>query len=76
MSLDFVVQIAGEIELIMSNGESRTIKPGDTAIQRSTLHKWRNNSTTEWSRMVGVLSECQPAVTKKGDTLSTFFPST
>jgi hypothetical protein len=73
VSLDFVIQIAGEIELTLSSGETRIIKPGDLTIQRSTLHKWRNPSKTQWSRMVGVMSECQPVVTKNG-TLGEEFP--
>ncbi|KAG2003849.1 hypothetical protein GB937_009341 [Aspergillus fischeri] len=73
VSLDFVIQIAGEIELILSSGETRLIKPGDLTIQRSTLHKWRNPSKTQWSRMVGVMSECQPVVTKN-KTLGEDFP--
>ncbi|GFF43437.1 hypothetical protein IFM61606_07864 [Aspergillus udagawae] len=73
VSLDFVIQIAGEIELTLSSGETRIIKPGDLTIQRSTLHKWRNPSKTQWSRMVGVMSECQPVVTKNG-ALGAEFP--
>ncbi|KAE8162159.1 hypothetical protein BDV40DRAFT_265731 [Aspergillus tamarii] len=74
VSLDFVIQVAGEIELTLSSGETRIIKPGDMTIQRSTLHKWRNPSKTQWSRMVGVMSECQPVVTRNGTTLSAEFP--
>lgn len=66
VSLDFVIQVAGEIELTLASGEQRIIKPGDMTIQRSTLHKWRNPSKTKWSRMVGVMAECQPVVTKNG----------
>ncbi|KAG2413153.1 hypothetical protein HFD88_002342 [Aspergillus terreus] len=73
VSLDFVIQVVGEIELTLSSGETRIIKPGDLTVQRSTLHKWRNPSKTQWSRMVGVMSQCQPVVTKNG-TLGTEFP--
>lgn len=74
VSLDFVIQIAGEIELTLASGEQRIIKPGDLTIQRSTLHKWRNPSKTQWSRMVGIMAECQPVVTKKGEMLGPVFP--
>lgn len=73
VSLDFVIQVVGTIELTLSNGEQRIINPGDITIQRSTLHKWRNPSTTEWSRMVGVMTQSQPVVTKNG-TLGVSFP--
>ena len=54
-SLDYVIQISGTIELSMSNGETRTLYPGDIAIQRGTLHAWSNPSSTEWSRLVGIM---------------------
>lgn len=54
-SLDYVIQISGTIELSMSNGDTRTLYPGDIAIQRGTLHSWSNPSPTEWSRLVGIM---------------------
>lgn len=74
VSLDFVIQITGEIELTLSSGETRIVKPGDLTVQRSTLHKWRNPSKTKWSRMVGVMAECRPVVTGEGRTLGEEFP--
>lgn len=75
VSLDIVILLMGEIELTMSNDETRTLKPGDVVIQRSTLHKWRNPSKTQWARIVAIVSECQPYVTEKGEALGTYFPS-
>jgi quercetin dioxygenase-like cupin family protein len=60
VSLDIIIVLIGEVELTLSNDETRTIKPGDMVIQRSTLHKWRNPSKTQWARVVGIISECQP----------------
>lgn len=60
VTFDIIIVVMGEVELTLSNDETRTIKPGDMVIQRSTLHKWRNPSETEWTRMVGIISECQP----------------
>lgn len=60
VSLDVVILVMGEVELTLSNDETRIIKPGDMVIQRSTLHKWRNPSKTQWARMVAIVSECQP----------------
>jgi quercetin dioxygenase-like cupin family protein len=73
VSLDIVVQIHGEVELTLESGETRILKPGDTTIQRSTMHAWRNLSTTDWSRMVGIMAECQP-VQAGGRVLGTEFP--
>ena len=75
VSFDIVIVLIGEVELTLSNDETRTIKPGDMVIQRSTLHKWRNPSKTQWARIVAIVSECQPYVTEKGEVLGTSFPS-
>ena len=75
MSLDIFIVLMGEVELTMSNGETRTIKPGDMVIQRSSLHKWRNPSKTNWARVVAIVSECQPYVTEKGEALDAYFAS-
>ena len=71
ISLDIVIQVFGELDLTLSNNETRTVKPGDMVIQRATLHRWNNKSKTEWARMVGVMSATQPVVTKGDETLST-----
>ncbi|KAL4985261.1 hypothetical protein BDW68DRAFT_165453 [Aspergillus falconensis] len=73
VSLDFVIQVHGEQVLTLSNGESRIVKPGDITIQRSTMHKWRNPSKTQWSRMMAVMVGCQPVVTENGDVLGEKF---
>ncbi|TQS35146.1 hypothetical protein Golomagni_04442 [Golovinomyces magnicellulatus] len=62
-SLDYGIVIEGEIELILDSGETRTLKRGDVCVQRATMHAWRNNSETEWARMVFVLiSSTLPSV--------------
>jgi quercetin dioxygenase-like cupin family protein len=60
VTLDIIIVILGEVELTLSNDETRTVKPGDMVIQRATMHKWRNTSKTQWARMIGIVSECQP----------------
>ena len=49
----------GEVELILDSGETRIMKPGDVAVQRATIHAWRNTSKTEWSRMAFVQLEAE-----------------
>jgi quercetin dioxygenase-like cupin family protein len=68
-SLDYGVVLEGEVELILDSGEKRVLKRGDTAIQRGTNHAWRNTSETEWARMLYVLMEANPIVTKDGKVL-------
>ncbi|OCK84026.1 cupin domain-containing protein [Lepidopterella palustris CBS 459.81] len=58
ISLDYGVVIEGEVELILDSGEKRVLKRGDVAVQRGTVHQWRNVSETGWSRMMYVLQPC------------------
>jgi quercetin dioxygenase-like cupin family protein len=60
VSLDYGVVIEGEVELILDSGETRKMKAGDVAIQRGTMHQWRNLSSTKWGRMMYVLQDCKP----------------
>lgn len=53
-TLDYGIVIFGEVELELDSGEKRTMKAGDTCIQRGTNHLWRNN-TDKWGRMAFVL---------------------
>ncbi|KAK6210527.1 hypothetical protein LQW54_006135 [Pestalotiopsis sp. IQ-011] len=41
-SLDYVVVIEGVFRMILDSGEERIMQRGDTAIQRSTAHRWIN----------------------------------
>ena len=59
VSLDYGVVIEGECELVLDSGETRLMKRGDVAIQRGTMHQWRNPSETEWARMMYVLQDSE-----------------
>jgi quercetin dioxygenase-like cupin family protein len=55
LTLDYGVVVAGSVELILESGEKRTMKQGDTVVQRGTMHQWRNaGGEGEWCRMVWV----------------------
>jgi quercetin dioxygenase-like cupin family protein len=60
VSLDYGAVIEGEVELVLDSGEKRTMKRGDVAIQRGTMHQWVNHSNTEWTRMLFVLQDSKP----------------
>ena len=64
VSLDYGIVLEGEVDLVLDSGEVRHMKRGDIAIQRGTMHAWKNTSTTEWARMVYVLQPCEPVVVK------------
>ncbi|KAI5856686.1 hypothetical protein GGS23DRAFT_394905 [Durotheca rogersii] len=59
-SLDFGILIEGEIEMVLDDGSVTRLKRGDIAVQRATMHSWRNPSPTEWARMVFVLQDAKP----------------
>lgn len=62
VSLDYGVVLEGDMELVLDSGETRKMNRGDVAIQRGTMHAWRNVSETQWGRMMYVLQECKPVV--------------
>lgn len=60
VSLDYGIVIEGEVELVLDSGETKLMKRGDVAVQRGTMHAWRNPSESQWARMVFVLQACKP----------------
>ncbi|KAH8812266.1 hypothetical protein F5884DRAFT_784914 [Xylogone sp. PMI_703] len=61
-SLDYGIVLKGELEMELDDGSVTLLKQGDMAIQRATMHAWRNPHPTEWARMLFVLQDCQPVV--------------
>ncbi|KAL7622596.1 hypothetical protein AAE478_008106 [Parahypoxylon ruwenzoriense] len=59
-SLDFGILVEGEIEMLLDDGSVTRMKRGDIAVQRATMHAWRNPSTTNWARIVFVLQDMKP----------------
>ena len=53
MTLDVMYVIEGVLELHLDSGEKRTVKTGDTIVQRGTMHKWHNITPNDgWARTV------------------------
>lgn len=44
-SIDYGVVMQGEIDMIMDDGVSVTLRAGDVLVQRGTIHDWVNNGT-------------------------------
>ena len=61
-SLDYGVVIEGEVEMELDDGVKRVLRRGDVAVQRATIHAWRNTSQTEWARMFFVLQDCRKLI--------------
>lgn len=53
MMLDTLLVIEGEMEITLDSGETRTLKAGDSLVQRATMHKWKNVTPNNgWARWV------------------------
>ena len=74
ISLDYGVVVEGTVELILDSGEVHQMERGDVAVQRATMHGWRNPSQHEWARMLFVLNGCEPLRTKSGLSLNEEVP--
>ncbi|HWK95342.1 MAG TPA: cupin domain-containing protein [Pseudolabrys sp.] len=44
-SIDYGVVMQGEIDMILDDGVSVTLRAGDVLVQRGTIHDWVNNGT-------------------------------
>lgn len=70
MTLDVVVILEGVVELHLDSGESKTLRAGDSTIQRGTLHKWINVTPGGGKlRMLGTVISVQGPIEIGGQKL-------
>ncbi|KAH8690797.1 cupin domain-containing protein [Talaromyces proteolyticus] len=67
ISLDMGVVLSGEVYMVLDDGSETLMKQGDIAIQRGTIHAWKNVGT-EPVRMLFVLIGSNP-INIGGETL-------
>lgn len=54
--------MCGKLILVMEDGSEILLdKPGDTVVQRGTIHAWKNPGP-EWTRWVTILMDANPAL--------------
>lgn len=53
-TLDVIILVKGEVDLILDDGDPTPLKPGDVVIQRATNHAWVNHGA-ESALLVAVL---------------------
>jgi len=53
-TLDVIILVKGEVDLVLDDGEPAPLKPGDVVIQRATNHAWVNHGP-ETALLVAVL---------------------
>lgn len=61
-SIDYGIILNGKIELELDNHVVKTLGQGAIIVQRGTIHKWRNPSSTDICRIVFVLTEAKPYI--------------
>ncbi|RAK93769.1 cupin domain protein [Aspergillus costaricaensis CBS 115574] len=59
-SLDYGIVIEGQLDLYLEEGQVVRMGKGDIAVQRATLHGWKNPSGTDWARIAFVLLDSKP----------------
>lgn len=57
-SVDYIIVISGEVDLILDADEVKSLKPGDVVVQRGTNHAWVNNGETP-ALLVAVLADAE-----------------
>ncbi len=55
-TVDYIIVIKGEVDMLVDDGEAKGLKPGDVVIQRGTNHAWVNKGT-EPALLVAVLMD-------------------
>lgn len=53
-TLDVIVCVKGSVDLLLDDGEAKSLMPGDVVIQRATNHAWVNHGT-ETALLVAIL---------------------
>ena len=53
-TLDAIILVRGEVDLLLDEGEAKALKPGDVVMQRATNHAWVNHGK-ETALLVAVL---------------------
>lgn len=72
-SLDYGIVISGSIELVLDDGASTPLSPGDVIVQRGTIHSWYNPSADVTARVAFVLLDATSA-TVDGEPLPAILP--
>jgi hypothetical protein len=57
-TLDVIVCVKGAVDLLLDDGEAKSLKPGDVVIQRATNHAWVNHGA-ETALLVAILVDAR-----------------
>lgn len=59
VSIDYSICVIGHVRMEFDSGDFIDLHPGDHVIQRGTMHKWYNGSSTDPARFVAVTLSCE-----------------
>jgi quercetin dioxygenase-like cupin family protein len=59
-SIDYIVVLAGDLEMELDSGAVVPLRAGDAVVQRGGMHRWRNPSANEPCRIMIVMVEAEP----------------
>ena len=71
-TVDYYIQLSGEVDCELEGGEVVHLKPGDVLIQRGTKHTWFNNGSVP-SVGAAIMIDAKPDVVD-GKELGTVYP--
>ena len=72
-TMDYAIQLSGELDCELENDEVVRLKPGDVLIQRGTIHTWVNKSSVP-AVIAFILIDAKP-VEVNGTEMRTVFPT-
>ena len=59
-SVDYIIVVKGKLDMLLDEGDVKSLKPGDVVIQRGTNHAWVNTGS-EPALLVAVLADATGA---------------
>jgi quercetin dioxygenase-like cupin family protein len=71
-TMDYAIQLSGELDCELENDEVVHLRPGDVLIQRGTIHTWVNKGSVP-AVIAFILIDAKP-VTVNGREMRTVFP--
>lgn len=58
-TIDVIVCVKGPVDLLLDDGEAKSLKAGDVVVQRATNHAWVNHGA-ETALLVAILVDARP----------------
>ncbi|KAK4555220.1 hypothetical protein LTR86_007516 [Recurvomyces mirabilis] len=74
LTLDYMIILEGVMELRLDSGEVRTLKAGDSVVQRAVMHEWKNVTPNDGiAKAVAIAMDIEKPLEIAGKSLETEF---